>query len=208
MSIDGMVPVNRAGDHELPDGEVFTAPIPDSVKGEVLFDNPLMTRGREIQDVHLRFKDGEVVEHSAGKNEELLSSILDTDDGTRRLGEIGIGMNRDIDRFTSNMLFDEKMVDTVHMALGWAYEESVGPDRKRNNSAIHTDMIVNMAEDSTIEIDGEVVQRNGRFVFEDGLGQSQAVPRHVDRHYSYFNPISSHFPTSKRPISSFMNRQT
>ncbi|WP_049904479.1 aminopeptidase [Halococcus hamelinensis] len=169
MSIDGMQPVNCAGDNELPDGEVYTAPVLGSVEGEVLFDKPLITRGREIQDIHLRFENGEVVEHCAEKNEKLLTSILDTDDGARRLGEVGIGMNRDIDQFTYNMLFDEKMGDTVHMALGRAYEESVGPKREQNESAIHLDMIVDMAENSVIEVDGEVIQRNGRFVFEDGF---------------------------------------
>lgn len=169
MSIDGMHSVNCAGDNELPDGEVYTAPVLGSVEGEILFDKPLITRGREIQDIYLRFEDGEVIEHSAEKNEGLLTSVLDTDDGARRLGEVGIGMNRDINRFTYNMLFDEKMGDTVHMALGRAYEESVGPNQEQNESAIHLDMIVDMAEDSIIEIDGEVVQRNGRFVFEDGF---------------------------------------
>lgn len=96
-------------------------------------------------------------------------SVLDTDNGARRLGEIGFGMNRDIDRFTDNMLFDEKMGDTIQMALGRVYEESVGKDRERNDSAIHIDMIVDLKENSTIEVDGEVIQRNGRFIFEDGF---------------------------------------
>ena len=78
-------------------------------------------------------------------------------------------MNRDIDRFTYNMLFDEKMGDTVHMAVGRAYEENVGEDRERNMSAAHVDMIVDMSEDSYIEVDGEVVQRDGTFRFEDGF---------------------------------------
>jgi aminopeptidase len=108
-----------------------------------------------------------VVEHSAAKNENVLTAVLNTDEGARRLGELGIGMNRDIDRFTYNMLFDEKMGDTVHMALGRAIEESVGPDREGNDSAMHVDMIVDMSEDSYIEIDGEKVQEDGTFVFEE-----------------------------------------
>jgi aminopeptidase len=146
---------------------VFTAPVVDSVEGEVLFDMPLMAQGREIEDVRLVFEDGEVVEYEAAKNEDVLAAVLDTDEGARRLGELGIGMNRDIDRFTYNMLFDEKMGDTVHMALGRAYEENVPDNRERNDSAMHMDMIVDMSEDSRIELDGEVVQRDGVFVFED-----------------------------------------
>jgi len=169
MSVEGMVAENDYAEKNLPGGEVYIAPVPDSVEGEVLFDMPLMTQGREVQDVYLRFEEGEVVEHSAEKNEDVLSAVLSTDEGAKRLGELGIGMNRDIDRFTYNMLFDEKMGDTVHMALGRAYEWTVPDDMERNQSAIHMDMIVDMSEDSFIEVDGEVVQRDGTFRFEDGF---------------------------------------
>ncbi|WP_435077549.1 aminopeptidase [Halococcus sp. AFM35] len=169
MSVEGMAAVNDYGELNLPGGEVFTAPVPDSVEGEVLFDKPRIQQGREVEGIYLRFEDGEVVEHRAEKNENVLSAVLDTDDGTSRVGELGIGMNRAIDRFTYNMLFDEKMGDTVHMALGMAYEGTVGENRERNDSALHMDMIVDMAEDSFIEVDDEVVQRNGTFVFEDGF---------------------------------------
>ncbi|MEF8773563.1 MAG: aminopeptidase, partial [Halobacteriales archaeon] len=106
MSIEGNVAENDYAEKNLPGGEVFTAPVPDSVAGEVLFDKPLITQGREVEDVYLRFEGGEVVEHAAAKNEEVLTASLDTDEGARRLGELGIGMNRDIDQFTYNMLFD------------------------------------------------------------------------------------------------------
>jgi len=99
----------------------------------------------------------------------VLTSILDTDDGARRLGELGIGMNRGIDEFSYNMLFDEKMGDTIHLALGRAYEECLPDGVEGNQSAVHVDMIVDMADDSYIEVDGEVVQRNGTFRFEDGF---------------------------------------
>jgi aminopeptidase len=169
MSVAGNPTRNDDGEHNLPGGEVFTAPVPDSVEGEVLFDKPLYHQGREVTDVHLEFEAGEVVGHSAAKNEAVLTEVLNTDDGARRLGELGIGMNRDIDRFTYNMLFDEKMGDTVHMAVGRAYEDTVGEGNERNESAVHVDMIVDMAEDSSIEVDGEVVQRDGTFVFEEGF---------------------------------------
>ncbi|PSQ44766.1 aminopeptidase [Halobacteriales archaeon SW_7_68_16] len=169
MSVAGNPTINDYAERNLPGGEVFTAPVVDSVEGEVLFDMPLYRNGREITDAHLVFKDGEVVSHAASKNEDLLTSILETDAGSRRLGELGIGMNRDIDRFTYNMLFDEKMGDTVHMAVGRAYEDTVGEDNERNESGQHVDMIVDMSEDSFVEVDGEVVQRDGTFVFEDGF---------------------------------------
>ncbi len=169
MGIDGMITENDDAEHNLPGGEVFTAPVPDSVEGTVLFDMPLMAQGREITNVFLEFEGGEVVDHGAEKNESVLSAVLDTDAGARRVGELGIGMNRAIDTFTYNMLFDEKMGDTVHLALGRAYEDTVGSDRERNESAIHMDMIVDMSQESVIEVDGEVVQRNGTFVFEDGF---------------------------------------
>ncbi|PSQ02633.1 aminopeptidase [Halobacteriales archaeon QS_5_70_17] len=169
MRLDGMATINDYGEANLPGGEVFTAPVVDSVAGEVLFDKPVYQQGREITDVRLVFEAGEVVEHEAAKNEAVLTEILNTDEGARRLGELGIGMNRSIDRFTYNMLFDEKMGDTVHMAVGRAYDECVGEGNERNDSAVHVDMIVDMSEDSTIEVDGEVVQRDGTFRFEDGF---------------------------------------
>ncbi|RQG94589.1 aminopeptidase [Natrarchaeobius chitinivorans] len=167
MSLSGNPTLNDHGEHNLPGGEVFTAPQPDSVEGEVLFDMPLYHQGREITNVYLEFEGGDVVDHSAAKNEAVLTEVLDTDDGARRLGELGIGMNRDIDQFTYNMLFDEKMGDTVHMAVGRAYDDTVGEGNEQNDSAVHVDMIVDMSEDSFIEVDGERVQEDGTFVFED-----------------------------------------
>ncbi len=169
LSVAGNPTINDHGKHNLPGGEVFTAPIPDSVEGQVHFDMPLYHQGREITDAALEFEDGEVVAHAASANEDLLTEVLNTDDGARRLGELGIGMNRAIDRFTYNMLFDEKMGDTVHLAIGRAYDDTVGEANAQNESAIHVDMIVDMSENSRIEVDGEVVQRDGTFRFEDGF---------------------------------------
>ncbi|WP_134671163.1 aminopeptidase [Halorussus marinus] len=169
LSVDGMTTINDQATNNLPGGEVFTAPVADSVEGEVLFDKPLIHQGHEVEDARLRFEDGEVVEHAASKNEDVLTEVLNTDEGARRLGELGIGMNRDIDRFTYNMLFDEKMGDTVHLAVGRAYEACLPEGESGNESAVHVDMIVDMSEDSYIEVDGEVVQRDGTFRFEDGF---------------------------------------
>ncbi|WP_436902374.1 aminopeptidase [Halovenus halobia] len=171
MSISGNPTLNDYAEKNLPGGEVFTAPVRDSVNGEVLFDKPLYHQGREVTDVYLEFDEGKVVDHDAEKNADVLTNVLETDEGARYLGELGIGMNRDIDQFTYNMLFDEKMGDTVHMAVGRAYGDTVGEGNEQNQSAVHVDMIVDMADDSRIEVDGEVVQRNGTFRFEDGFEQ-------------------------------------
>jgi aminopeptidase len=169
LSVDGMVACNDTGEENLPGGEVFTAPHPDSVEGEVVFDLPVQQRGSVVEDARLVFEEGEVVEFSAARNEETLAGILDTDDGARRVGEIGFGMNRDIDRLTGNMLFDEKTGDSIHLALGRAIEDSVPEGVEANESAVHVDMLFDVSEDSEVRFDGEVVQRDGRFVFEDGF---------------------------------------
>lgn len=166
MNIDGMHPINDYGEHNMPGGEVFTAPVIESVEGKVLFDKPLVAQGKEVKNVRLEFTDGAVSEFSASQNESVIQSIIETDSGSDKIGELGIGMNRDISEFTYNMLFDEKMGDTIHMALGRAYEDNVGANREQNQSAVHTDMIVDMSENSYIKIDDEIIQENGKFIFE------------------------------------------
>ncbi|MFW6041278.1 MAG: aminopeptidase [Thermoplasmatota archaeon] len=165
MSIKGNVGVNSAGKHNLPSGEVYTAPIPNSVEGKIMFDKPLIHSGREIVGIRLKFEEGEVVEHSAERNKELLTDLLNTDEGSKRVGELGIGTNRDIERFTKNMLFDEKMGDTIHLALGRAIERSVGEDGEGNDSALHMDIIKDMSK-GRLEMDGETLMENGKFIWE------------------------------------------
>ena len=174
MSIEDRVAVNSAASvaydsHNLPSGEVFTAP--NAAEGEVFFDVPMTHQGRHIRDVHLAFEGGEVVDFSAGENEDVLADVLATDAGARRLGELGVGMNRGIDRFTDNILFDEKMGDTAHLALGRAYDSNFPPghEDEANSSAVHVDMITDVSEASRIEVDGSVIQRDGRFRWEDGF---------------------------------------
>ena len=177
MSIAGRTAVNSAASvaynsSNLPSGEVFTAPY--DTEGEVSFDVPMTFRGKQVRDVHLVFEDGEVVDYSAGVNEAVLGDILETDDGARRLGELGIGMNPGIDRFTDNILFDEKMRDTVHLAVGRAYDANLPASESGNDSAVHVDMITEVSEDSRLEVDGEVVQRDGVFRWEDGFDDEAA----------------------------------
>ena len=172
MSIDGRTAVNSAASvvydsSNLPSGEVFTAPY--ATEGEVRFDVPMTIRGRRVQDAWLRFEDGEVVDYDALQGEDVLDEVVATDDGARRLGELGVGMNRGIDRPTDSILFDEKMAGTVHLALGRAYDACLPEGEAGNESAVHVDLITTMGEGSRLSVDGEVVQRDGVFRWEDGF---------------------------------------
>ncbi|MDS0300031.1 aminopeptidase [Halogeometricum sp. S1BR25-6] len=172
MSIEGRTAVNSAASvaydsHNLPSGEVFTAPY--DPEGEAFFDVPMTINGTRVRDVRLTFEDGEVTDFAAESGEAALGDVLDTDEGARRLGELGIGMNRGIDRFTDSILFDEKMGDTVHLAVGRAYDACLPEGEAGNDSAVHVDMITDVSEDSRIEVDGEVVQRDGVFRWEQGF---------------------------------------
>jgi aminopeptidase len=148
------------GRHNMPDGEFFTGPVEDSVEGEVTFHLPAVIGGREVSGVRLRFEAGVVVDASAERGEEFLIKLLDTDPGARRLGELGIGTNYGIDRGTREVLLDEKIGGTVHMAVGRSYPESGG----ENDSAVHTDLVCDLRLGGKLEVDGEVMQEDGRFV--------------------------------------------
>ena len=172
MSIAGRTAVNSAASvaydsHNLPSGEVFTAPY--DTAGEAFFDVPMTIDATRVRDVHLVFEDGAVVDFAAGAGEDALASVLDTDPGARRLGELGIGMNRGIDRVTDSILFDEKMGDTVHLAVGRAYDACLPDGESGTESAVHVDMISDVSERSFVTVDGEVIQRNGVFRWENGF---------------------------------------
>ncbi len=152
--------INAAGEHNMPDGEVFTGPVEDSVNGWVRFTFPAVYQGNEVEGVELRFENGRVVEAKAEKNQAFLLRMLDTDSGARYLGEFAFGLNFGIDRHIKNILFDEKIGGTMHLALGAGY-----PDTGNNNqSAIHWDLICDMRGGSEVTVDGQVVYRDGRFV--------------------------------------------
>ena len=159
MSIEGRLFVNSDGKKNMPDGEVFTGPVEDSVNGWIEFSYPAIEHGREVEDVRLVFKDGKVVEASASKNEETLLNQLEIDAGARYVGEFAIGTNYGIQTFTKNMLFDEKMGGTVHLALGASIQETLG----KNESAIHWDMLCDVKQDSEIRADGELLYKDGEF---------------------------------------------
>jgi aminopeptidase len=148
------------GKHNMPDGEFFTGPIEDSAEGEIRFHLPATYAGREVAGVRFRFEGGKVVDASAEKGEEFLIEMLDTDEGARRLGELGIGTNYEITDGTGEILLDEKIGGTVHLAVGRSYPETGG----MNESAIHWDMICDLRNGGEIVVDGEPLLRNGRFV--------------------------------------------
>ena len=169
LDISGRTAVNSAASvaydsHNLPSGEVFTAPV--DTAGVVTFDVPMTIQGRRVRDVELTFKDGVVVDFAAEQGAAVIEEILETDGGSRRLGELGIGMNRGVDRITDNILFDEKMGGTVHLALGRAYDACLPDGEPGNDSAVHEDLITTMGEGSSLEVDGDVIQADGRFRWE------------------------------------------
>ncbi len=151
--------VNSDGRRNMPSGEVFTGPLEASANGTIFFDVPSSPAGVEVAGVTLRFEDGVVVEAHAQRGDAYLQRALATDDGARRLGEIGIGTNFGIDRPIGVILFDEKIGGTVHLALGRSYPETGG----RNQSALHWDLICDLRRGGRITADGEVVQQDGRF---------------------------------------------
>ncbi|MFA9518445.1 aminopeptidase [Halopenitus sp. H-Gu1] len=172
LSIAGRTAVNSAASvaydsHNLPSGEVFTAPA--SADGGIFFDVPMTIEGTRVRNVRLHLEDGEVSDFEAETGEDALASILEIDAGARRVGELGIGMNRGIDRVTDSILFDEKMGGTVHLALGRAYDACLPAGESGNDSAIHTDLIADVSAASTIAIDGEIIQRDGTFRWESGF---------------------------------------
>ncbi len=157
MSVKERVFIPCDGQLNFPDGEIFTGPVEDSVNGWVRFKYPAIEYGQEVTDIQLWFENGRVVKEAASKNQELLTSQLNSDAGARSLGEFGIGTNYGITRFTKNMLFDEKMGGTIHLAVGAGYPES----GSKNDSGIHWDMLCDM-NDAEITVDGELFYKNGK----------------------------------------------
>ncbi len=160
MSIAGRVFINSDGTHNMPSGEVFTGPVENSVEGHIRYSYPVCRQGKEVEDVRLVFRKGKVVEASAAKNEEFLLAMLDVDRGARFVGELGIGTNFGIDRFIKNILFDEKIGGSIHLALGNSYPETGG----KNKSALHWDMIKDLRHGGAIYLDGKCIQKDGKFL--------------------------------------------
>ena len=162
LSIKGRTFMNSTGLFNMPDGEIFTGPVEDSVNGWVRFTYPAIYGGVAVEGAELTFNRGRVERATADKNQDYLVKMLESDDGSRYLGEYAIGTNFDIDKFTGNILFDEKIGGTFHMALGAGYPET----GSHNKSSIHWDMICDLRTDSEILVDGELFYKNGQFVFD------------------------------------------
>jgi len=157
LSIEGRTFINSDGQRNMPSGELFTGPVEESVNGWVNFTFPAVYEGREVEGVRLEFEEGRVVKASAEKNEAFLLEMLDSDPGARYLGEWAIGTNKMINRFIKNILFDEKIGGTFHLALGRGYPET----GSKNVSSIHWDMICDMREGGEIIVDGELFYKSG-----------------------------------------------
>lgn len=148
------------GKDNFPDGEVFTGPIEDSVEGHIRFSFPAIYLGKEVEDITLTFSKGKIVKAQAKKGEDYLNALLDTDEGSRFIGECAIGTNYGIDKFTKNILFDEKIGGTIHMAAGFSIPESRG----KNKSSLHWDMICDLRDGGEIYADGELFYKDGKFL--------------------------------------------
>ncbi len=157
LSVAGRTWINSDGRHNMPSGEVFTGPHEDSANGTIRFTVPTGPRGVTVTGVELEFRDGRVVRAGAQQGDAYLQAALATDEGARRLGELGIGTNSGIDRPTGHILLDEKMAGTVHLALGRSYPETGGA----NQSALHWDLICDLRRGGRLSADGHVVVEDG-----------------------------------------------
>ncbi|MCP9234374.1 aminopeptidase [Lewinella sp. JB7] len=151
--------INSDGQTNMPSGEVYTSPEEDSVNGTIYFDYPAIRNGEEVRGVTLEVKDGEIQRWTADSGQTILDETFAIP-GTRRFGEAAIGTNYDIDRFTKQILFDEKIGGTVHMAIGQSYAQAGG----KNESAVHWDMIANMRAGGKVYADDKLIYEDGRFL--------------------------------------------
>lgn len=160
LGIAGRKAENAGGKYNMPDGEVFTSVVENKADGYIAFSYPALYLGREYNDVRLEFKNGKVVKATASKGEKDLQKILNTDEGSRRIGELGLGNNYKITRFTKDILFDEKIGGSIHLALGGGYKETLS----KNESAIHWDMIKDLRQGGQLFFDDKLVQKDGKWI--------------------------------------------
>jgi aminopeptidase len=158
FSVKGRTWINSDGKANMPSGEVFTGPIEDTVNGIVHFDYPSIYNGNEVKDITLEVENGVVKKWTAGMGQSFLDHIMEIE-GARMFGEVAVGTNYDINTPTKNILFDEKIGGTIHMAIGQSYKQTGGI----NKSAVHWDMIAGMQKGEIIA-DGKVIYKNGLFV--------------------------------------------
>ncbi|HEX4206060.1 MAG TPA: aminopeptidase [Ktedonobacteraceae bacterium] len=160
LSIEGRPFINDDGKKNFPGGEFFTSPVETSANGYIRYSFPASFGGRSVEDVRLRFENGTVVEARAAQGQDYLDKMLSMDEGAKRLGEFAFGNNPNVDRCTKNVLFDEKMGGTIHLALGAGFSEAGGS----NQSALHWDMVCDLRQSSEVRVDGELFRKDGKFV--------------------------------------------
>jgi aminopeptidase len=165
LGVEGRAWLAADGKYNMPDGEIFTSPLETETEGEIRFSFPAIFHGRSVEDVRLRFEGGQVVAAEAKTADDYLQSLLDMDEGSRILGEVAFGLNYEIDRFTRDILFDEKIGGTIHLALGASFKKLGGA----NESGLHWDLICDLRADGEVYADGELVWKAGRFLHEPGL---------------------------------------
>ncbi|NPV14993.1 aminopeptidase [candidate division WOR-3 bacterium] len=151
---------NCDGHNNFPDGEVFTGPEEDKTEGVIRYTYPAIYQGKEVENIRLVFKKGKVVEMSADKGADILRAMVNTDEGAKRVGELAFGTNYSIQRFTKDILFDEKIGGTVHVALGTGYPKT----GSKNRSVIHWDMVCDTRKGFTVYGDGKPIMKDGRFL--------------------------------------------
>jgi aminopeptidase len=159
ISVENRKWINCMGTHNLPDGEIFTSPLEDYAEGHIYFDIPTTFMGTDVSGIYLNFNKGKVIEAKADKGNNVLQEIIKTDEGASKIGEIAFGLNDSIVVSTKNILFDEKLGSTMHLALGSSYPEAGG----LNQSAIHWDLIKDMKE-SEVYFDDELLYKDGNFI--------------------------------------------
>jgi aminopeptidase len=153
------------GRHNMPDGEVFTSPVETGTEGDIYFAFPSVFQGREVENVRLRFRDGRVVHAEATSGEDYLRALIETDEGSAVLGEVAFGLNYEIDRFTRDILFDEKIGGTMHVALGGGFDEA----KTENKSDMHWDLICDLREEGEVYADGDLIWKAGSFLAEPAV---------------------------------------
>jgi aminopeptidase len=160
FSVEGRSFQNSDGHENMPDGEIFTSPVEDTLEGKIAFSYPGFYQRREVEGLRLWFEKGKIVKATAEKNEDFLLATLDTDEGSRYIGEFAIGTNEGVTKFTRNTLFDEKIIGTMHLAIGAAFPECGGT----NQSSVHWDIVTDMTDGGEITVDGDVLYKDGKFV--------------------------------------------
>jgi aminopeptidase len=171
LGVDGRAWLAADGKLNMPDGEIFTSPVETETEGEIRFSFPAIFQGRGVEDVRLRFEGGRVVQAEAAAGEDYLQSLLDMDEGARILGEVAFGLNYEIDRFMHDILFDEKIGGTMHLALGSSFKKLGG----RNDSGLHWDMICDLRAEGEVYADGELMWKAGQFLHEPGAVANEPV---------------------------------